>query len=126
VRRKLFSDAFSDAYLLEHIPTYIGRIEEYSQKGRKAFLESQIAQDAVLRDLQILAESTQLLSDPVKQKYNGIPWREISGFRNVIAHRYLSLDLNIIWNVIEKDLPGLKKNIQEIFSSIDPENDTTC
>jgi len=124
VRGTVFSNAFSDAYLLEHILISMGRIEEYPESGQKAFLESQMVQDAVLRNLQVLAESTQLLSDSVKQRYSGIPWCEISGFRNVIAHRYLSLDLNIFWNVIEKDLPDLKNSIQEILSSLDSESDT--
>lgn len=113
----------SDKYLLEYILKCIGRIEEYTEDRREVFFDSPMVQDAVARNLQTLAESTQRLSNPVKERYAGIPWRGFSGFRNVIAHRYLSLDLDVVWNVVEQHLPDLKSSIEEILSSSDSEND---
>ena len=68
-----------------------------------------LVQDAVLRRLQTLAESTQRLSTETKEKIPNIDWRSISGFRNILVHDYLGgIDLDIVWEVINKYLPELK------------------
>lgn len=64
-------------------------------------------QDAVIRKLQILAESSQRLSSEIKATESQIPWRELAGFRNVIVHGYLGVDLLAVWLVVEQDLPML-------------------
>jgi uncharacterized protein with HEPN domain len=65
-------------------------------------------QDAVVRNLQVLAESSQRLSDPVKSAEPSVPWRALSGFRNILVHGYLGVDLELVWRVVEKDLPPLR------------------
>jgi uncharacterized protein with HEPN domain len=62
----------------------------------------------VVRNLQTLSESSQRLSDEVKNTQSHIDWRAITGFRNVLVHDYMGLDLETIWLVIENDLPALK------------------
>jgi uncharacterized protein with HEPN domain len=64
-------------------------------------------QDAVIRNLQTLAESSQRLSSEIKDNEPQIPWRELAGFRNAILHGYLGIDIGAVWLVIEKDLPAL-------------------
>lgn len=59
----------------------------------------------MVRNLQTLAESSQRLSADIKATEARIPWRELSGFRNVIGHDYLGLDLDAVWLVIAQDLP---------------------
>jgi uncharacterized protein with HEPN domain len=86
----------------------IERIERYTGNERKRFMDSDIVQDAVVRNLQTLAESSQRLSDAFKTTQPDIDWRAISGFRNVLVHDYLGLDLETIWLVVEQDLPKLK------------------
>jgi uncharacterized protein with HEPN domain len=61
----------------------------------------------VIRNLQILAESSQRLSSEIKGTEPQIPWRELSGFRNVIVHGYLGVDLAAFSLVVEQDLPPL-------------------
>ncbi len=56
-----------------------------------------------------MSESSQRLPDSIKNKYSQIPWRGISGFRNILVHDYLGVDLDAIWGVVEKDLPQLKE-----------------
>jgi uncharacterized protein with HEPN domain len=72
-------------------------------------------QDAVIRNLQTLAESSQRLSGAIKQTEPETPWRELSGFRNVIVHGYLGVDLGAIWLVIEQDLPALTEAVQRML-----------
>ena len=67
-------------------------------------------QDAVLRVLQVMAESCQRLSPEIKTAHEHIDWRGIAGFRNILVHDYLGgIDLNLVWQVINEELPALKK-----------------
>ena len=102
-------------YLI-HISECIDRIESYIKgKGRQGFLDSELIQDAVVRNLQILAESTQRLSDATKESQSRVDWFKIAGFRNVLVHDYLGIEIERVWNILEKDLPVLKKAIQSML-----------
>jgi len=74
-----------------------------------------MVQDAIVRNLQTLAESTQRLSDKAKQRKPEVDWRAIAGFRNVVVHDYLGVDLERIWHIAECDLPSLKTHIDELI-----------
>lgn len=113
-------DASSDQVLLEHIQECIERIQEYTCAERANFFESQLIQDAVVRNLQILAESTQRLSDTLKAIEPDVPWRNIAGFRNVLAHGYLGIDLEAVWLVVERDLPELSKAVERMVRASAP------
>ena len=64
-------------------------------------------QVGVVRNLQTIAESTQRLSDGLKETDREVPWRAIAGFRNVLVHDYFEVDLEAVWGVVEQDLPTL-------------------
>jgi len=105
-----------DRLYLIHIAECIERIESYvAGKDREAFLNSTLIQDAVVRNLQTLAESTQRLSDQAKEEADEIDWFKIAGFRNVLVHDYLGLDIERVWNILETELPVLKKAIQRML-----------
>lgn len=105
-----------DRLYLIHISECIERIESYvAGKDRKAFLNSTLIQDAVVRNLQTLAESTQRLSDQAKEEADEIDWFKIAGFRNVLVHDYLGLDIERVWNILEAELPVLKKAVQRML-----------
>ncbi|MBF0370166.1 MAG: DUF86 domain-containing protein [Magnetococcales bacterium] len=103
-----------DSVYLEHMVICLQKISEYVAGGRADFFRSSLIQDAVLRNLQIMAESSQKLSSDLKQANPLVDWRTLSGFRNVLAHDYLGIDLEIIWQVVEKRVPGLMKAIRNI------------
>lgn len=79
----------TDPVLLAHMRECIERIREYTQGERSRFETSRLVQDAVIRNLQTLTESSQRLSDDIKATEPQVPWRELGGFRNVIVHGYL-------------------------------------
>lgn len=111
-----------DQAYLEYIRECIQRIRNYTIQGREVFFTNTMIQDATFRRLQTLAESTQRLSDDLKVRATEIDWRSISGFRNVLVHDYLGgIDLNIIWDVIEQDLPDLEEKIKAILQQLDEE-----
>ena len=104
----------SDLVLLNHIRECIERVREYTGGRRETFERSRMVQDAVVRNLQTLGESTQRLSTPLKATEPDIPWEEIAGFRNVLTHAYLQVDSEIVWSVIEHDLPELTTAIERM------------
>lgn len=97
----------ADRVLLAHMGECIERIREYTAGDRSRFEGSRLVQDAVIRNLQTLTESSQRLSDEVKATEPQVPWRELGGFRNVIVHGYIGVDLAAVWLVVEQDLPPL-------------------
>ncbi|MBI2119916.1 MAG: DUF86 domain-containing protein [Elusimicrobia bacterium] len=105
-----------DKLYLIHILESIERIEKYTCDGKGKFLSDLKTQDAVLRNLQTLAESTQKLSDSLKSKHSEIDWRALAGFRNVLAHDYLGIDIGQIWDIVHQDIPVLKKKVQGFIS----------
>ena len=108
----------ADRVLLDHIRECIERIQEYTGQERSVFFESHLVQDAVMRNLQTLAESTQRLSEASKDDEQDVPWRAIAGFRNVLVHGYLGCDLEVVWSVVEKDLPELSSAIERMARSV--------
>jgi len=112
-------DLDTDRVHLEHIRTCIGRVREYTRGDRSVFYESHLVQDAVLRNLHTIAESTQRLSDRVKATEPDFPWRAIAGFRNVIVHEYLGIDLEVIWSVVKRDLPRLDEAVDRMIQAVE-------
>ena len=107
-----------DRLYLIHIRESIARIEEYTGEGREAFLVDIRTQDAVLRNLQTLAESTQRLSVDLKAAHPDIDWRGISGLRNILVHDYLGISLVRVWEIVERDLPLLKIQIEALLTAL--------
>ena len=104
-----------DQLYLIHISECIERIESYVRGiDKEDFMASSLVQDAVIRNLQTMAESTQRLSERLKQKQNKINWYKIAGFRNILVHDYLGVDVEKVWNIIENEIPNLKEAIQEM------------
>ncbi len=104
-----------DTVYLEHMLVCIQKINEYTEGSKEKFFNSTLVQDAVIRNLQVLAESSQRISDKLKSTQGDIPWREISGFRNILVHDYLGIDCETIWSVVEQDIPALTKTLEKMF-----------
>ena len=99
----------SDRLYLNHIHDAITQIETYlSDVPENHFFESRLVQDAVARQLEVIGEASRRLSDAFKERHPKIPWHAIIGMRNRIAHDYLNIDLRVIWEVTQHDLPALK------------------
>jgi uncharacterized protein with HEPN domain len=106
----------ADRIYLEHILECVALIQDYTRNGKAEFMASALVQDAVLRRLQTMAESTQRLSEALKAKASGVDWRALAGFRNVLVHDYLGgIDLEQVWNAVENYLSGLEVAVRELI-----------
>ncbi|MDP3697831.1 MAG: DUF86 domain-containing protein [Candidatus Taylorbacteria bacterium] len=111
----------SDEPYIRHVFDAITLMEGYV-KGldRDKFLDdkSKMIQDAVIREFEIIGEAVKRLSDEIKKKNPSLPWRDIGDMRNKLTHEYFAVDLNVVWGVIENDLPVLKKSMTELLNSL--------
>lgn len=108
----------SDATYLRHILEMIGRIEAATNAGEAAFLASQLHQDAVLRNLHTIMETTQRLSAELKSSYPEVEWAKLAAFRNVLVHDYLGIDIELVWTVVSRDIPVFKSKVLQILKEI--------
>jgi uncharacterized protein with HEPN domain len=93
----------------------VALIQGYTCNGKAEFMQNVLVQDAVLRRLQTMAESTQRLSEDLKAKAPEVDWRALSGFRNVLVHDYLGgIDLDRIWDAVTTYLPGLEESVRKL------------
>lgn len=100
---------------LQHILESIERIEEFTKNiSKEDFLKSTETQDAVIRRLEIIGEATKNLPEKFIQKYPEIPWGELARLRDKLIHGYFGVDLNLTFEIVNKDLPKLKKQISKI------------
>lgn len=105
---------------LEHILESLSAVTQYVKDGESVFFNDRKTQKAVLRELQELAESTQRLSTGLKKQRPEIPWRDISGFRDVLVHDYLGLNLAHIWSIVENDLQPLRDAVNALLRDLPP------
>ena len=91
-----------DQLYLVHILECIERIEQYKSPALNNFLSDIKTQDAIIRNLQILAESSQRVSQETKSSFPEISWRGIAGFRNLLVRDYLSINIERVWLIIRQ------------------------
>lgn len=78
------------------------------------FRKDKLKQNAIVRSLEIIGEAVKNIPDSFREKYPDIPWRKIAGFRDILSHAYFGVDMDRVWNIIEQDLPALKREIGKI------------
>lgn len=107
-----------DGFYLRHIVGCISLIEQYTSGGGEPFAASTLIQDAVLRNLHILAESSQRLSNNIKGAHPEIEWRQLAAFRNILVHNYLGLHIDQVWETVQRELPVLKAQMSAILAEL--------
>lgn len=100
-RDKLYKHHIVDA--AEKIRTYV------SDVNLDQFAHNQLLIDAVLRNLQIIGEAAKRLSEDFKNSKKEIPWKKVTGMRDVIIHDYTDVSIKIVWDTVTVDLPPLEK-----------------
>ena len=85
--------------------------------NQQAFVESGIAYDAVLRNLELIGEAATHIPEAVRRAHSDIPWRMIIATRNRLIHAYLGIDDDIIWSIIQEDIPSLLDALKQLKHS---------
>ncbi len=93
----------------------IERIEKYTTAGRAALERDELIQTWVIYHLQIIGEAARSLSPELRDRYSDVPWSQIIGMRNILAHRYFGIDVDIVWSAVERDLPRLKGDVERML-----------
>lgn len=98
-----------------HIIESIELIEEYvKNKTEVDFFSSRQLQDSVIRRLEIIGEAAKNLPSEIKEKNPDIPWKKMAGLRDVLIHEYFGVDLELTWQIIQNDIPVLKRQISDM------------
>ena len=101
---------------LRHILDAIDSIEEYTRSmSENEFFSNSMAHDAVVRQLEVIGEASNNISDDFQDRHPKIPWGKMIGIRNKIIHEYFNINYAIVWDTIQDDLPMLKKLIKKIL-----------
>lgn len=102
----------NQVYLL-HIRDAIIEVERYRDAHTyQQFLDEPWDQAAVTRHLEIIGEAAAHVSEDFRAAHPNIPWRRIADFRNVLVHEYFAVDVKLVWEILEQDLPKLKESIE--------------
>jgi uncharacterized protein with HEPN domain len=104
-----------DRLYLFHILESAEKIVSYTHEGRDVFMVTPLIQDAVMRNFQIIGEAAKKVSPTLKSEYPDIRWRDIAGFRDILTHTYMAVDMEEIWIIIQNELPELLESVRIIL-----------
>jgi uncharacterized protein with HEPN domain len=93
----------------------IQRIERYANVDRSKFDKDDLIQTWMLYHIQIIGEAAAKVSPETQSANPEIPWKRIVAMRNVLVHDYFGIDLDEVWNTIQKDIPSLKSQIEKLL-----------
>ena len=105
-------------YILDAI-TSIQEIEEFTKGMRfETFVKDKKTINAVIRSLEVMGEAVKKIPSEIRKKYPEIPWKYIAAMRDKLIHEYHGVDLEIVWEVTEKEIPPLKAKFEKILEEL--------
>ena len=108
-----------DLPYLQHIMDAIENIENsIGNISREQFISSKDLIDANIRRIEIIGEAVKNLSKALKDKNKEIEWNKIAGTRDIVIHKYFNVDLGVVWNILKKDIPSFKEDLQKIMKKM--------
>ena len=103
---------------LDHVQAACERVNKFTRgMSFEDFMRDDRTYHARLRNLEIIGEAIKNISDETKAKFPQVKWRKIAGFRDIVAHDYFGVSDEIVWDVIQNEIPLLTKQIQEIIKT---------
>jgi uncharacterized protein with HEPN domain len=108
----------TDKIRLQDILDAIYQIEIYIRDGKVNFYDSKLLQSGILYQLIIIGEAAGDIDFDFRNQYPSIPWKNIIGMRDILAHQYFKIDLDVVWSTVTRHLPSLKKTVQEMLVNL--------
>ena len=107
----------TDRERLQDLHLAIVRALEYvSGMSYESFRADTKTQDAVIRNLEVIGEATKGLSTSTRTRHAEIPWRQMAGMRDRLIHDYFGVNLDIVWQVVDLELPQLQRTLEVILA----------
>lgn len=109
-----------DLWRLKHILKALEKIESFSSSCNsfEEFFEDEKTQASVKYELVVIGEATNRLTEQVRTLSAGAQWRAIIGMRNYLAHEYFAVDLNTVWETVQRDVPVFKSAIVGLINKL--------
>ncbi|MEI6881612.1 MAG: DUF86 domain-containing protein [Bacteroidetes bacterium] len=109
-----------DSIRLQHILEAIHEIETYLVSSDfTEFMNNSMMRFACIKQMEIIGEASNHISEDIKSKFTDIEWAQIIGMRNIFVHEYFGIDTNLVWEIIKNDIPDLKEKISVVVSSLE-------
>jgi len=100
---------------VEDIRQAIAKIQSYTAGlTREAFAQDAKSVDAVIRNLEIIGEAAKMIPGSIRVKYANVEWKKIAGLRDILAHQYFDVDLDIVWDIVRNKLPTLEHELNQV------------
>jgi len=104
-----------DIAYIEHILDCINKIQAYTENlDKETFVQNNLVIDTTIRNFEIIGEAAKMISENLKLSYFEVPWKEMAGMRDKLIHDYLGVDVNVIWETVQDDIPLLKEFLYKI------------
>ena len=115
-----------DAGYLRDILEAIELVERYALRGRGTFESDELVQVWIVHHIQIIGEAVRRLSQDLRTRHPEVPWVQVAAMRNVLVHDYFRIDLDEVWQTVERDVPALKNHVQAILNQLGQLPDRDC
>jgi len=107
-----------DSERLQDMREAIDLIERYAVRGKQVFDEDELIQIWIVHYLQIIGEAARSMSEDFINLHPDVPWIDIADFRNVLVHEYWKIEPQIVWSIVQQELPDLKGKVEQILQSL--------
>ena len=105
-------------FRLEDIYDALVAIAEYiNDMDYDAWAQDRRTVDAVIRNLEIIGEAASHVSEDIQKQHTDIPWSQMKAMRNILIHEYFGIDIDVLWQTIQEDLPPLAASFKKVLGS---------